>query len=65
MAFRTIPGSWPSARTFAAKHYGIKSDAKWLVITIEAENKRSGGGKAQLAYLIVPDAHNINCNMSC
>lgn len=60
--FGTTPGSWPSARNFAAKHYGIKSNAKWPVKIIEAEIKWSGGRKAQLAYVIVPDAHKTNCN---
>jgi 4-amino-4-deoxy-L-arabinose transferase-like glycosyltransferase len=60
--FGLIPGSWPSARNFAAKHYGVKSDINWPVKTIEAEIKRSGGRKAQLAYVVVPDTHKANCN---
>ena len=62
MFFCTIPGSWHRARAFAAKHYGIKSDAKWPVKIIAAEIKCPGGRKAQLTYVIVPDAHKANYN---
>ena len=60
--FDVIPGSWSSARAFAGAHYGVKSDIKWPVKTIEAEIKRSGGRKVQLAYVVVPDTHKANCN---
>ena len=55
-------GQLAQSRTFAAKHYGIKSNEKWPIKIIEAKIKRSGGHKAQFAYVIVPDAHKANCN---
>ena len=58
----SILGSWLITQTFATKHYGIKSDAKWPVKIIAAEIKCPGGRKAQLTYVIVPDAHKANYN---
>ena len=60
--FGLIPGSWPSARDFATKHYAMKPDPKWPIKTVEAEIKRSSGRKTILAYVVVPDSHKANCN---
>lgn len=60
--FGADAGGWDSAYNISTKQHGIKADINWPVKTIEAEIKRSGGRKAQLAYVVVPDSHKANCN---